>query len=497
MGTGTAFDFGICARECARCGAPVATAASGGQVTCRRCGATEVIPARAASTPPGPPSLAEELARRSRLKVQLEHPISPNPYSLSVPPREHQLGGAPSLAQLRDGWATAKSRAATGHRTPAEQRDLVWRALHIADAARDRRDLPEARAVLETALPLLADSSHRHLVTCRLVVEAVREGDLASAQAWLGECDPSAEVLELDNAHRVAAARLMAARGAHAEVLARVGEAASELAVSKEYALRITELRAAALEALGRDDEAYEEVAALCRAAGESRVLSSLSEAGAAPKATARRRRGRVDAAAIERDRIIVGARAVDEVLAVTPLVALALLVAVTVPRCNFDADPFFGVHGNALCPHACAGCEGPFRVVTKWTRSGSKSSTNGPQYFCRTATNRVATMTDSELKAARSQLAPYELTFAPAAATYVTLVGMLLPIMSIFAVRHHQKGVRRRAEAEAELEQLAAEAGVPPPPRESRWPSWLGVKLLGVALAAPSLIIALELSLR
>ncbi len=439
--------------------------------------------------------MADELARQARLRAQLEHPISPNPYALRLAPLGLRV--APELSALREGWASAKARAAAGQRSPSEQRDLVWFALHVAEAERLGRDLVAARAALETALELLEDAGHRHLVHCRLVTEAVRDRDPTSAERWLLQCDPRTEVLELDNSHRKAVARLRAAGGDHAGVLAVVGEREGDVAIVDEYAAALALLRAGAHEALGRESAADAAVETACGVGGEEPTLAKLAELGLAPRATARRRRARVEAAASARDAIPVGARALDDALFSVPILAGGLLFLVTIPRCTFDADPFFGVQGDLLCPHACRGCEGPFRLYTEWTHNGSEHSTNGPRYFCRTADNGVATMSDADFAASLHKLDRYELTFAPAAATYLTLLALLLPLALWSARTRHLGGVGARAAADEELSRLAADAGIEAPPATARHRSWVGFKLFAAALAVPSLVIALELALR
>ncbi len=490
----SSFDVGVRTRECARCGAPVA-ATGAGAIACRYCGATNELAARARPlTPRALPTLAEELARRSRLAGQLEHPISPNPYSLTTAPRD--LRGT-SLAVLRDGWRDAKARSAGGARAASEQRDLAWYALHVAEAERRERNLVAARAALETALELLDDAGHRHLIHCRLVTEAVRDRDLASAAAWLGECDPSTEVLELDGAHRKATARLRLAEGAASKVLELVGERAGDVPIVAEYAVALGLLRAGAHEALGRDDLAQAALVAACGEGGDAPALSALADLGFAPRALAARRRALVEIAAAARDAVPVGARVADGRFLGLPLLAALLLVAVTIPRCTFDADPFLGVQGELLCPYACKGCSGPFRIYTYWHHSGGSHSTNGPQYFCRTSTNGVATMTDEQLDGARHKLGAYELSWAPAAATYLSLLGLLLPYGVFASVGAHRAGVAARREKEEELAALAAAAGVTSPARQPTRGPWLGLAAMLLAVALPSLVIALELGLR
>src|SRR5262249_27649000 len=156
---------------------------------------------------------------------------------------------------LRREWARARVSAASdmaSHR----QRSLVSLALQLADAE-DRAGSPaRARAVLETALEALPDDGHRHMVFCRMAMAAARGGGIGSAEAWLGLCDPAAEVAELDSAYREAAAFLRRAKGDPTSVLAIIGTRADEMPTAPSFVVRFHMLRSDALEALERYDAA-------------------------------------------------------------------------------------------------------------------------------------------------------------------------------------------------------------------------------------------------
>ena len=169
-------------------------------------------------------------------------------------------------------------------------------------------------------------------------------------------------------------------------------------------------------------------------------------------------------------------------------------------PRCFFDADPFFGAQGYALCPSACTGCTGPFRVYTEWVHNApGESSTDGPRYFCLTSGNRVDAMSDAELESNMEKLGPYELSWAPAAATYLTLLLLLVPVVPVRAYRRHAAAARRRAALSAQVAADAAHLRVPEPqpvPMRSYAGLWAAVGFFAASVLVPLLIVLVELSL-
>ncbi|MEJ7731576.1 MAG: hypothetical protein WKG00_20480 [Polyangiaceae bacterium] len=261
--TTTSFDIAVRTLECSRCGGPIAAPLAGARTTCRYCGAENVIAGRTRRglTTAGQPSLGDEVARRSRLQAQVDHPLPGNPYDMRQLPPGWAPGDETRLDRLRDAWKTAKASAA-GARLPAQQRALLWLALRLADAEHRGRNGLASRAVLETALDLLPDAGHRQMVLCRMVVEAAREGDLAAAEAWLAECDPAPEVLDVDGVHRAAQAWVARGKRDPLGMLAVVGATAAEVPTAPGCAVDLAALRADALESMSRIPEAYAELKA-------------------------------------------------------------------------------------------------------------------------------------------------------------------------------------------------------------------------------------------
>ena len=108
--TTASFDIHIRTLECKRCGAPVATDQRGGEITCRYCGTVNVLPTRRAAAGAGVVrSLADEVARLSRLQAQLVNPISAHAYDMDqLREALHALLPAP---QHRDSFLEERSEA--------------------------------------------------------------------------------------------------------------------------------------------------------------------------------------------------------------------------------------------------------------------------------------------------------------------------------------------------------------------------------------------------
>jgi hypothetical protein len=480
-GGATTFDVRVRTLECPRCGAPVSAAMLGGRAQCAYCSAVFEVATRASDARAhAAPSAADEVARLSRLKAQLEHPVTGHPYDL-----ERAAASAAGVS-LRDAWLRSKTAPVA---TPDEGRLLCWIALRLAEAERAAGRPLQARAALETALDRLTDEGHRHLVRCQLAVEAVREGDLDSAEGWLAECDPAPEILELDGPYREALARVRLARGDVAGVLAVLGERDEDVPFHPSLSTARVLLRLQALELSRRDADADRELRAAMLRSGDAVVMGALAVEGYAPRA-------RLRVLAAERSRLArsFGAAAAPA-LALLPVLAFALSIGVLIPRCTFDADPLFGVNGYLLCPAKCPDCDGPLRLVTVWEGGNGEYSTNGPQYFCPSKTNGVARMTSKELEQHAGELAKYELGASPAATTYLFLLGLASPWVVARGVRRRREDAARRAELDRAIGALVAEAREPAPPDVAS-PSRLGGPALFVlgTVAVALLLVAVDL---
>jgi hypothetical protein len=446
----TSFDVHIRALECPRCGAPVEGEIQGGRASCGYCGAAVELATRAPDKRAGAPrSLGDEVARLSRLKAQLENPVEGHAYDLA------RAGVEAAGTSLRDAWARAKLAPPA---TPEAGRLLCWIALKLADAERDAGSPKRARAALETALDRLVDDGHKHLVRCRLAIEAAREGDLASAEGWLAECDAAPELLELDGPYREALARVRLGHGDPAGVLTVLGAREGDVPFHPSLGTARIPLRLEALERLGRDDDADAELASAISRHSEDEVLANLSVKRFAPRARLRHLAAR--RAALPRGYLAATAGP----LAALPVLALVAAIGALIPRCTFDVDPFFGVQGHLLCPAKCVDCRGPLRVVTVWHDQGDGYSTNGPQYFCPSPKNGLDRLRSRELASRVHELRAYELGHSPQATTYLFLLGLGVPWALWRGAGRTASARTARAGFDAQIGAIVAETGVPAP---------------------------------
>lgn len=242
----TLFDTAVRAVECPNCGGPVESPESGGRVKCRFCSVEVEVRLRTKDAyRHASLSQQEEVARLSRLMSQVAHPVHGHAYDLEHPPAD--LVGADE-AQLSAMWTRAK---AENDASIDAQHRLCFLAHALSSHYVSEGETLRARAVLETAVDLLADSGHRHIVRCRLAALAARHGDLESAVEWLSECDEASEVLELDGEYRLAAARVAIERRDPREAFRLLGETEGRIPVDASHKKSFEAHRIAALEVKG------------------------------------------------------------------------------------------------------------------------------------------------------------------------------------------------------------------------------------------------------
>ncbi|NVB39321.1 hypothetical protein G6O69_15870 [Pseudenhygromyxa sp. WMMC2535] len=356
----TSFSLEVRHLECRGCGAALILDA-GDRVRCNYCGAEYQVEMHR-DDGREPLSPAEDLARLSRLRGQLEHPIVGHIYDLDeVPAVARAHGGA--AEKLESLWVKLKDPAVAGTDSSAEQHALCWAALHssrlmLAAGVGDR-----ARARLELALDLLRDSGHRHLIRCALAEAAVGVGELDAAEDWLAHCDQAAEVLELDTAYRWARVRCLLARGRIAEVETLVGASASAIPVTKKREADMGLVRAHLQELAGDIDAAigtYHRIA-VPGLATRARALGLIPKSRhrlKQRKLTARCQRAMQELA----DRKSKTVRA-GRFMFSANFVTLVLVVLLSIVGMATGRGPLFGLEADALCAHTCETCTGPYKL--------------------------------------------------------------------------------------------------------------------------------------
>ncbi len=275
-GTSTVYSHELRVLACDACGAPLSAAIAGGLATCAYCGATSQLRARDEAEDrrrarEGRAASISESERMARLRDQASGDEALPTWIAGLLVN----GRIPRDAALRALDAWRETRAALRERgdfLTAERLFHLTRLLlpHTKHAAR--------RALLETAVELLPDPRHRHVLRCELAIGAARLGEIAAAQAWLEAVDPRPLDLLMDSVLRTARATIAIARRRGEDVLAELGEHAGDIPAAGWYAEMHELLRAHGLEMVGRYDEALAQMNGIRRDRGESGLEAARAE---------------------------------------------------------------------------------------------------------------------------------------------------------------------------------------------------------------------------
>ena len=455
---------------CTQCKAPLPSYAPGTSVQCEYCKTFNYIPT-ADKTPSE--SLGTEIVRLSKLKSQLDHPVSGHAYDLVHSPLSWIRDGRITIGQkahaLKEWEKLSRSNSSTSSK---QQRQILWLALKTADLSVTIGDHVQIAQILERALQLLPDAGHTHLICCRMVEAAVDGNDLNAALQWFSRCDATSEVLELDSAYRIAAARLFAAQRKPAEIFKILGKSAGNLPLADFVRKKAEVLRAHAFELNGAEKKAIKLIRNATAKYGLHAVLHDGDTLGLSPKAKTevaqQFRRERLAKLTADYRGPAFGRVALwgslNRILFWTGVCLLGCLA----PRWFLDMDPLLGMYGIPLCPHVCEDCFGPSRTVTVWHETGDGEASSGAEYFCRSSQNNLATLTDAELEKKISQLERYRLPW-PAAwgGSYLLLLLILAPLSLFFAKGRYDKDAESNTRIREEIFRIAHEAGEPIPTLE------------------------------
>jgi hypothetical protein len=242
---------------CPTCGAPITTPPQGGQYQCGYCRTVGSVGARVdARQRVAPPSPAEEQARFAKLRFQFEQGHLASPYSSYVVPQDltHLVKLRPphSWGPWFEAWKHAVALLAQ-QPNDQNQKRVAWLATLTSTPvlALSSTDPTRARAIRETALELLPDPGHKHLMRCALASAACLQGDRASAEQWLAACDPYPGNIILDTSYRVSSSFLHIAQGRWGAVLETLGNQPGVIPIDHGRDMIAGLLRVHACEELG------------------------------------------------------------------------------------------------------------------------------------------------------------------------------------------------------------------------------------------------------
>jgi len=294
----TSYSYDLRVLQCPSCGAPITCPWDGGQVACAYCRTVTLVTRRpeAPAWNDGPaPVRAEahspeddEKARIDALSAQLAPGAPQSPYAPESAPADLRTRMSKVTKRAKafadEQWRTLR---AEWHATHAcDQARAYWVGGALAADAQAKGDHLGARAALETTLEMVTDEGYRLLLYSRLVRNAAALGDVAAAKAWLGQCNPRPRDVVLETALRSAQAAVLTAERDYVGVLGILGEKHS--APLFPDAIACYEFRVNALEMLGREDAAFEELRNSYVPVGNASVLWWLRIDGLAPKTVAR-----------------------------------------------------------------------------------------------------------------------------------------------------------------------------------------------------------------
>ncbi|HQO03176.1 MAG TPA: tetratricopeptide repeat protein [Spirochaetota bacterium] len=257
---------------CMTCGAPVPAAAEAGTFTCTYCGAA--LRARAKRTgpirfPADDMGIAPEKAEQARLvslRKQAEHDDGSSPYAYNNVPKgleyihEMSSGDEAFLPAALSAFRMAVDRCESSNCAFNDQQAVFWLASQMRSACIQQGKPERAQAALANAYDLLEDPGFLQMTACVLAMTYLRGGDLASAEEQLGACEPRPALLEVDTEYRWSRGTLYLAQGKWEEALDIVGDEHGDIPYEGSAVFTFNSVRVAALERLGRADDAEEEM---------------------------------------------------------------------------------------------------------------------------------------------------------------------------------------------------------------------------------------------
>jgi hypothetical protein len=203
-----------------------------------------------------PPSPAEEQARLAKLRFQYDQGSQASPYTTFVAPTDvtHLVSLRPphSWGPWFEAWKAAVALLAQ-QPTEHNQKRVAWLAQLVSTGilALSTTHPARARAIRETALELLPDPGHKHMLRCALSRAACLQRDLPSAEQWLAACDPYPGNLTLDTDYRLAASYLHTAHGRWQAVFETLGNQPNVIPIDYGRDFLAGLLRVHACEELG------------------------------------------------------------------------------------------------------------------------------------------------------------------------------------------------------------------------------------------------------
>lgn len=268
------FDVSFPRVMCEHCGAEIEIEVADSEAHCAYCNAASSVALKPivaniepyVGTIPGAADIAP--ARREKLAAQAETWVIPEDLA---PLFSFGLIRADKRQEAEALWREEIRLAAAG-----EDRGLrlLFLTLELMPAGRHAaiEERRRGRALLESTLRVISNPLHTQRLHCAIALSAARNGDHEAAATWLSRCDAITADLGVHSSYVHARARISNLRGDFAETVRILGPRDGDTPVTLQSRVGVALARAAALEQLGRADEAVASLAPVAAWADDARV---------------------------------------------------------------------------------------------------------------------------------------------------------------------------------------------------------------------------------
>lgn len=240
---------------CPRCLTVLEVPLAGGFLRCG-CGFERSVGPRS-TRPLGARTPMEEAERLRRLAADVDPPYLDGPTAIATAGKE-RFSASEAVAIWQRVYGAALSRPDDAALANA----LVHFTVACANSLTYERGSGFTRAAIEATLDHTRDPVAQQDMRCVLSRGAAREGDLASAEAWLEPCDAGSPILRADSTYRLSRAIIDVQRSRPDAALAVLGEQPGQVPFSPRQSLTAALARAHAHELSGREDEAIRQLRA-------------------------------------------------------------------------------------------------------------------------------------------------------------------------------------------------------------------------------------------
>lgn len=249
------FDPNVRLLVCAHCEGALEVPVRGGYGRCSTCGAGDEYDPFEPSPDFDPGDARGDEGRRlAALREQDGTPLNPPSHVVEA------IDSSAPIEEVLDVFSKVAAEVHQGAPFAAHER-LFFLATIIAKRL-GRRDDRVLRAVLQTTVEQVDSARYRQALYGLLARSAARVGDYASAESWLELVDPRSDDLLVDTSYRLARAEMAASRSDYQTVLSVLGTGMDQVPTLDNEDEHVELLRSDAIERLGRNDQAVEQLKA-------------------------------------------------------------------------------------------------------------------------------------------------------------------------------------------------------------------------------------------